>query len=235
MRDQSRPAATRLKLRVLDAPQRVLWAELGATPAQFTLYGGTALALQLGHRRSIDFDFFSAAPFDARELLDTVPYLAGASVTQLAAGTMTANVNRGGDVKLSFFTPVRALAHIGQAVESRRPRVRIASKIDIAATKLAVLAMWRAAKDYLDIHALITKGRIWLADQLAAVPFVFDDPQYNPFLPLKALAYFGDGDLPSLPENVKEDLIRAVAEVEIADVRRRMASARDNPDYWRRS
>lgn len=44
-------------LEVLAAAQRKLWTELSAVPGEFTLYGGTALALHLGHRNSIDFDF----------------------------------------------------------------------------------------------------------------------------------------------------------------------------------
>jgi hypothetical protein len=47
---------------MLPPPQLKLWPELGATPESFTLYGGTALTLHLGHRTSVDFDFFSNAP-----------------------------------------------------------------------------------------------------------------------------------------------------------------------------
>jgi hypothetical protein len=43
-------------------PPRALWAEPDATPDHFTLYDGTALALRLGHRQSVDFDFFSRTP-----------------------------------------------------------------------------------------------------------------------------------------------------------------------------
>jgi len=46
-------------LSILPPPQLRLWSELDATPEAFTLYGGTALALRLGHRTSVDFDFFS--------------------------------------------------------------------------------------------------------------------------------------------------------------------------------
>jgi hypothetical protein len=46
-------------LDILPASQRQLWPELDAVPADFVLYGGTGLALQLGHRVSEDFDFFS--------------------------------------------------------------------------------------------------------------------------------------------------------------------------------
>ena len=48
----------------LPAPQRRLWDELGTVPGEFVLYGGTAIALYLGHRESVDFDFFGNQPFD---------------------------------------------------------------------------------------------------------------------------------------------------------------------------
>ena len=60
------------RLHILPAPQRALWDELGSTPPHFVLYGGTALALRLGHRVSEDFDFFSSQSFAADDLLRTV-------------------------------------------------------------------------------------------------------------------------------------------------------------------
>lgn len=45
------------RLDILPPAQRALWDELGGLPHGFVLYGGTALALRLGHRQSIDFDF----------------------------------------------------------------------------------------------------------------------------------------------------------------------------------
>jgi hypothetical protein len=45
-------------LEVLPAAQRRLWSEFSEVADEFVLYGGTALALHLGHRHSIDFDFF---------------------------------------------------------------------------------------------------------------------------------------------------------------------------------
>ena len=50
-------------LKILPQGQRELWPLLGTIPARFTLYGGTALAIQLGHRESVDFDFFSSQAF----------------------------------------------------------------------------------------------------------------------------------------------------------------------------
>lgn len=47
-------------LQIPPAEQRRLWDELGAIPEDFVLYGGTALALRLAHRQSVDFDFFGS-------------------------------------------------------------------------------------------------------------------------------------------------------------------------------
>jgi hypothetical protein len=44
-------------LESLPEPQQRLWPELKDTPKTFVLYGGTAIALYLGHRQSEDFDF----------------------------------------------------------------------------------------------------------------------------------------------------------------------------------
>ena len=71
------------------------WPELCAIPKDFVLYGGTALALHLGHRESADFDFFGGRNFDVRALETGIPFLAGAKIIQRAEGTLTAIVQRG--------------------------------------------------------------------------------------------------------------------------------------------
>jgi hypothetical protein len=91
------------KLEILPPSQRRLCDELGHTPKDFVLYGVTALALQLGHRRSEDFDFFSNNSFVPDLLRKTIQYLQGAEVSQFEANTLTAIVNRGRPVKVSFF------------------------------------------------------------------------------------------------------------------------------------
>ncbi len=60
---------------MLPPAQRRLWRVLGGTPGNFVLYGGTALALRLGHRQSMDFDFFSSVQADSTRLLREVLYL----------------------------------------------------------------------------------------------------------------------------------------------------------------
>ena len=70
-------------LSILPPSQLRLWPELDATPGMFTLYGGMALALRLGHRTSVDFDFFSNESFDPDELATSVPYLKEAERVQV--------------------------------------------------------------------------------------------------------------------------------------------------------
>jgi len=57
------------RLDILPAAQRRLWPELSSTPDHFILYGGTAIALRLGHRASVDFDFFTQKSFEPNSLV----------------------------------------------------------------------------------------------------------------------------------------------------------------------
>ena len=75
--DRSYPGLARFepRLDILPPAQRALWTRLASLPADAVLYGGTALALRLGHRTSMDFDFFlprSFAPGDMRREIASI-------------------------------------------------------------------------------------------------------------------------------------------------------------------
>ena len=53
------------RLDILPFEQRRLWPNLSEVPKHFVLYGGTAIALRLGARQSVDFDFFTERPLSA--------------------------------------------------------------------------------------------------------------------------------------------------------------------------
>lgn len=91
-----------LCLSILPAPQKRIFPELRETPDHFVLYGGTAIALRLGHRESIDFDFFSQKSFDPDTLYQQIPYLKNADILQKEENTLTCLIDREGPVKLSF-------------------------------------------------------------------------------------------------------------------------------------
>ena len=69
------------------------------------------------------------------------------------------------------------------------------------------------AKDYIDIDALVKQAGIDLPMQLAAARAI-NGPHLAPTPTLKALAHFGDGDLPTLAEEIKRRLARAAAAVD---------------------
>ena len=94
------------RLDILPVAQRVLWPELASTPAEFTLYGGTAIALRLAHRPSVDFDFFTLAPVEPNALLTKIPYLKNAIVRQASHNTLSVTIDRGGRDGVGFASGV---------------------------------------------------------------------------------------------------------------------------------
>ena len=196
----------------LPEPQRRLWGMLGGTPPGFVLYGGTALALRLGHRQSIDFDFFSHGVFRPDALRRSIPYLRGSRTTQSAENTLTCVVDLDGEVKLSFFGGL-GLSSVKDPDEAEGPGILVASLPDLAATKAVAVQARPSARDYIDLDALLRSG-LALEDALGAASAVFG-PEFNPVLTLKALTFFGEGDLNEVPNAVRENLAKAVAAVNL--------------------
>lgn len=203
------------KLEVLPSAQRQLWKELMQTPKDFVLYGGTALALRLGHRASEDFDFFSSRPFTPDGLQRTISYLSNAEISQSEANTLTVIVDRTGPVKVSFFGGL-TLNRVQDPEHVAGKGIRVASLLDIAATKMATVQQRAQAKDYLDVVALVEAG-VSLNAALAAAVGVYG-PGFNGVLSLKALTYFGDGDLQSLSSAVQTKLRRMANEVDFRQI-----------------
>ena len=204
------------RLDILPAPQRKLWTELSGVPSEFVLYGGTALALHLGHRNSVDFDFFSNRTFDPAALPSRVPFLQGARTIQSEKNTLSAIVERDGRVKVSFFG-VPALRRLARPHVAADNGLKIASLIDLAGTKASVVQMRAEAKDYLDIDALLRVGKVDLPTALAAAQKLYGS-SYNPELTLKALSYFDDGDLSTLPAKTQDRLAAAAREVDLENL-----------------
>jgi Nucleotidyl transferase AbiEii toxin, Type IV TA system len=198
-------------LEVLPASQRRLWDDLGQVPGEFTLYGGTALALRLGHRQSIDFDFFSGRDLDPMTFVDRVGFLKDAKVIQREKNTYSAIVERDGPVKVSFFG-VPALQRL-EPPDTAANGLRVASLLDLAGTKASVVQVRGEAKDYLDIDAIIEAG-IGLPRALAAAKAIYGS-SFNPQITLKALSYFQDGNLEWLPDDVKNRLATAARRVDL--------------------
>ncbi len=199
------------RLDVLPAPQRQLWDEMSSIPATFTLYGGTAIALHLGHRSSVDFDFFGSTCFDPRALAAELPLLHGAVLTQIEPQTLSAIVDRNGPVKVSFFG-LPGFPRLAPRLLAAN-KIYVASLLDLAGTKASVVQVRAEAKDYFDLDALIGAG-VDLPHALAAGRTLYRDG-FAPQATLKALSYFGDGDLHALPLIVQRHLLSAVRNVDL--------------------
>lgn len=196
----------------LPLAQQALWPDLAAiTRLGFVLYGGTAIALRLGHRISVDFDFFHDQPLDKDSLYSQVPFLASSAVIQDRPDGLTVLVTREtAPVKVSFLAPVR-FGRVGIPQPTKDRVLTVASLDDLMATKLKVILQRAEAKDYLDIHAMLAAG-MELAEGLSAARALFGST-FQPSESLKALAFFGEGDLETLPLSVKRNLLLAASQV----------------------
>jgi hypothetical protein len=193
------------KLEILPPAQKNLWPKLAGVPNHFVLYGGTALALRLGHRQSVDFDFFSSEPFNPAVLVKSLSFSSGAKILQNVSQTLTILVDRDGPVKLSFFGEV-GIGRVGTPEKTPDGVLQVASILDLAGTKAAVVTQRSESKDYIDILAIINGGTT-LPLAMAAARGIYGG-QYNAMLTIKSLAYFGDGDLHRLTNDQKSRLIK---------------------------
>jgi len=199
-----------LHLEVLPPAQATFWREAASrVPRHFALYGGTAIALQLGHRVSVDFDFFSDQALDRIALHAALPELDVATVLQAGADTLVVTAGAAvASVKLSFFGGLR----FGRVGEPQRAEngVAVAAPLDLLATKLKTLHDRVEARDYVDIEALLRSG-LKLDDGLAAAMALFG-PALNPLDTAKAVGWFKDGGLESaLSEPSRRYLAAAAA------------------------
>ena len=160
------------------------------------LYGGTAVALQLGYRVSIDFDFFSARPLDKSALANRFAFMPAAVTIQEDENTLvTVAAMPEGPVQVSFFGGI-AIGHINEPLRTSDDVLLVASLEDLLATKLKTILDRAEAKDYLDIAAIVSAG-VSFERGLGGFAKMY---RKEPGLALKAVGFFKDGDLPSLPE-----------------------------------
>jgi hypothetical protein len=173
--------------------QRVL-AQLGSLlqPHGFYLAGGTAVALHLGHRRSVDLDWFTAKRLSKPLHLAQGIREAGVPLVtkSVAPGTLHGSVS---GVRVSI-------------LEYRYPLIatlrgwpgggRIAAANDLAAMKLAALAQRGTRKDFVDVYALGSQG-FSLSKMLGFYQkkYAVQDVAHV----LYSLAYFQDADRERMP------------------------------------
>ncbi|MFY3175302.1 nucleotidyl transferase AbiEii/AbiGii toxin family protein [Achromobacter xylosoxidans] len=202
------------RMDVLPAAQQALWQSFApAATLGYTLYGGTAIALQLGHRDSVDFDFFTDKQLNREQLYETFTFLPKALVRQDRPNTLEVEVAVPGQpdaVKVSFFGGID-VGRVGEPLVTQDGMLQVASLEDLMAMKLKVLMQRVEAKDYRDIAALVNAG-IDLPRGLASARAMWP-AQFQPSECLKALVYFKDGDLDTLTAQEKQTLVDAASAV----------------------
>lgn len=202
-------------LEILPPAQQRLWPELGrAGELGFALYGGTALALRLGHRFSVDFDFFSEKPLDRDAIQAAFPFMAPSTVLQDERNTVSILVPYGDSershVKVAFFGTID-FGRVGDPDMTEDGVLQVASLDDLMATKVKVVLQRAEAKDYRDIVAMLNAG-VSLPKGLAAARAMYG-LNFQPSESLKAMVYFEDGDLRTLTTDEKNTLVKAVGAV----------------------
>lgn len=153
-------------------------------PKNYYLAGGTALALYLSHRTSLDFDFYTSSEFDRGEIFNLLKKNWGEeniTVSSLEKNNFIGKIN---NVNVSVFHyPYRLLADL---VNLRH--ISLASLDDIAAMKIIAVIQRPAKRDYIDLYYLLGQYPLGTIFQWAGKKY----PNFNSYLALRALSFFDD-------------------------------------------
>lgn len=200
-----------LFLQAVEPATLALLKRLQASPflSGTRLVGGTALALQIGHRRSVDLDLFGS--WSPQDDLKWAVEECGRAVFEKEQGRMQFCYIDG--VKVDFVT--YTAPWLDPPVEE--DGVRLAGLRDIAAVKLFAVANRGTRKDFVDVHFLLSRFR--LADMVSWFREKYPDAALFPVL--RSLVYFDDAenDFPPVMlapfdwEKAKADIRAAVEEL----------------------
>ncbi|EFI36330.1 conserved hypothetical protein [Desulfonatronospira thiodismutans ASO3-1] len=214
-------------LNILPPAQRNVWNRLGVIPKNFVLYGGTAIALHLGHRSSVDFDFFSHDSFESDRLCHMVSSLGTYEVLQAQEDTLTIVLTDNDPVKISFFGGIKT-GRVKSPLETDDKVVLVASLLDLMGHKLKTVLQRVEAKDYIDIACMLKKG-FQLEQGLSCVLSLW------PFAPVqeivRTLTYFQEGDFSELSNQDRQILIRACSDVSFESITKYPLNSERISDY----
>lgn len=150
----------------------------------FRLVGGTALSLQIGHRKSVDIDLFLDRIFDAHSLFDTLAKGYKIDDPDIQTLGVFGYIN---DIKVDFFNHGHNWLEQPLVIEG----IRMASLLEIAAMKLQAVAMnGKRLKDFVDIAFL---GSYLSTDQMLKA-YQEKYKTGNVLVPFRAMFYYGDID-----------------------------------------
>lgn len=179
---------------------------------QFYLVGGTSLALQMGHRVSIDLDLFTSEPFDKSGLLELLnAHFEEVTLESEGTSMLITNIEQ---VKVDFVKMGYPILFPTLEIEG----VRMLEIKDIAPMKLKAIAQRGSKKDFYDIYFLL--DLLPLSEMLRLFSEKFK--QYEIFHIIKSLTYFEDAEQYADPKvfdetvtwkKVKSQILKAVQQL----------------------
>ena len=150
----------------------------------FFLVGGTSLALQLGHRNSVDIDLFTQHDFNDTDLLDLINNKYEVKEIFRRKNTIISLIN---NIKTDFIKHEYPLILPPVTEEG----ISFLSKEDIVAMKLhAIIQSGKRLKDFIDIYFLLEHFSMQQMLRLFTQKYTYS----NELIALKAVSYFGDID-----------------------------------------
>lgn len=160
----------------------------------FVLVGGTALALRIGHRLSVDIDLFSQSQFDVPNMLQYLEKEYSFSLQYSHKNTLKGII---GQVFVDLITHPYPYIQEPEADDD----ITMLSKEDIAAMKInAITGDGTRAKDFIDVYFLLKEFN--LSDILGFYSQKYK--QRTVFHAVKSLVYFDDIDLNAWPNMILE-------------------------------
>lgn len=157
----------------------------------FYLAGGTGLAIQLGHRLSIDLDFFTPDKFNVQNLKHELASKGDYKIDTELDDTLDGTLDQ---VRVSFFYN----SHEPNFSFKKYRKIKLADERDIAAMKLNAISGRGSKKDFVDIYFLLKKYSV--DEIINFFETMYSDAEYNKTHLIKSLTYFKDAENDPLPE-----------------------------------
>jgi len=158
----------------------------------FYLAGGTALALQIGHRTSIDLDFFTSEKFEPKQIIQELSKLGKFVLETESWGTIIGQLN---NVKIDFLYFQHKLLKPSKKLFN----IKLANPIDIALMKIPAIGSRGSKKDFIDLY-FVTKNIMSLKQLFKLLPKKFKKVDYESYHLIRGLTYFKDADKQPMPK-----------------------------------
>jgi hypothetical protein len=178
----------------------------------WTLAGGTGLALQIGHRRSEDLDFFRAGDFDSHGMVLELSRIGGVAIHQQARGSLHVTLD---ETRLTFLEAQAPLLFAGTAYRG----LLVADPRDIAVMKIVAIGAGGSRMDFVDLYFFLRSGGS-LDGVFELMRRRFAGVDYNEYHLLKSLAYFEDAESEPMPQMLRRASWAAIKAEILGEVKR---------------